>query len=238
MARDPLEARREALVQTADSLVVRVRALAELAWPLLRLAGVDPEASVVRLAQHAAAARVTSGEAENLRRGALLPRRHAKPVLARVALWIGRTRTWLDAAPPEAAGLARELRAALVCDLRRLVGTVAMLRQVLPMIRQREASIGPAEAVLADGDALLLQLGRLDDAALAAKAEARRATVAAQAATRALVADLRRLRADWSSAANHGPMPELELEEAKAAVATRPRRRRGSVEPASESTAG
>jgi hypothetical protein len=85
------------------------------------------------------------------------------------------------------------------------------------MIRQREAAIGPAEAVLADGDALLLELGRLDDAALAAKAAARRATVLAQAATRALVADLRRLRADWSSAANHGPMPELELEEAKSA---------------------
>lgn len=224
MGTDPIEARRHIVLRMADHLALQVSSLAQAdAWW-------DHDESRVELAARirarTEAARAAIADAEH----ALTHERNAsgdaESSLVAVKAWASECRRRLFQVGPHAAREVAAVRDSLACDLRRLTGTISMLRAAIWELEQQRPALESEMPVGSLVERARAHLAVLEDHARAtdqAAAGRLAATTAAATAIDDLRDVLRYTRLVWSVvvACSEGAVAPLDWRIGKAEVQAR-----------------
>lgn len=232
--RDPLEARREALIEQGTYTVLQVSHTA-VAVPWLAKAGYDAATGAVRLREIVETARGAERTLFARRRAVRVAELFASEELPRVRAWRVSVRAWLKNAAKTTLGpvAAGKLRAPLAGLAVRHRGTMIMLQGTFRVWDEVGPALGEPELgaeLRQRGGALLARLETLAERIAEHKRLAAGDAVAANAAEQALRAELIEVRGRWASARSLAPrvVPELDLWIGAADVGGRGRRKNGA----------
>lgn len=232
--RDPLEARREALIEQGTYTVLQVSHTA-VAVPWLAKAGYDAVSGADRLREIVETARRTERTLYARRRAVRVAELFASDALPRVRAWRVSVRAWLKNAAKTTLGAvaAGKLRAPLAGLAVRHQGTMTMLQATFRAWDEVGPALGEPELgaeLRQRGGALLARLETLAERIAEHKRLVAGDAAAATAAEQALRSELIEVRGRWASACSLAPrvVPELDLWIGAADVGGRARRKTGA----------
>lgn len=226
--RDPLEARRYALIEQGAYSALQIKHTPPaVVW--LNKVGYDATSGSARLSALAETARRTDCDLRVRERHIRASEVMGAEKLPRVRAWRSMVRDWLKNAPKStlAKAAADSLRKALFGSATRLQGTILLLQRAFGVWDEvggaiEEAALGAD--LRARGATLLAELERYARQTADHKAEASKEAVAAIAADRALRAEMAEVRRRWKQAwrlSGGRTFPEFDLWIAAAALPVR-----------------